>query len=47
MPIKIGNNEFCSICMDWQEYDEDGRCKLYGKIITKQKEKDKNKSYAE
>ena len=47
MPIKIGNDDFCSNCMDWREYDENGRCKLCGKIIFKHKVKDTNKSYAE
>ena len=45
--MKIGNDEFCSNCMEWQEYDENGRCKICGKIIFKQKTKDTNKSYAE
>jgi len=47
MPIKIGKDEFCSNCMEWQEYDEKGRCKKCGKIIAKQKTKNKKESYAE
>lgn len=47
MPIKIGNDEFCSNCMEWREYDEDGRCKVCGKIIYKQKAKYIKNSYAE
>ena len=47
MSIKIGNDEFCIDCMEWQECDEDGRCKVCGKIIFKQKAKDTNQSYAE
>lgn len=35
MTIKVGCDEFCSNCMDWQEYDEEGRCKVCKKIIKK------------
>ena len=35
MKLKIGNDEFCLYCMDWQEYDEEGRCKKCKHIIHK------------
>jgi len=47
MRVKIGNDDFCSNCMEWREYDEEGRCKKCGKIIMKQKIDDKKESYAE
>ncbi|MFX0125645.1 MAG: hypothetical protein ACFFAE_18625 [Candidatus Hodarchaeota archaeon] len=47
MPMKIGNDEFCSNCMEWREFDEDGKCKVCGKYIVKQVIKDKTDSYAE
>ncbi len=47
MRVKIGSDDFCSNCMEWQEYDEEGRCKKCGKIIMKQKINDKKESYAE
>jgi len=33
--ISVGKDEFCSKCMEWREYDEDGRCKICGKHIKK------------
>ncbi len=47
MRVKIGSDDFCSNCMEWREYDEEGRCKKCGKIIMKQKIDDKKESYAE
>ena len=47
MPVKIGSDEFCSNCMEWQEYDEEGKCKICGKQIVKELNKDKKESYAE
>jgi len=47
MAMKIGEDEFCSKCMEWREYDENGRCKVCGKIIVKQKIKEKKDSYSE
>ena len=31
----VGADEFCSTCMEWREYDEEGRCKVCGKLIKK------------
>lgn len=47
MSIKVGSDEFCSNCMDWREYNEEGKCKICGKQIIKKFKKEKNKSYAE
>lgn len=35
MTVKVGTDEFCSKCMEWREYDEEGRCKVCKKIIKK------------
>jgi predicted amidophosphoribosyltransferase len=45
MIVKVGNDEFCSNCMDWREYDEQGRCKKCGKLIKKQLEIQQKDSY--
>ncbi|MFO7677116.1 MAG: hypothetical protein R6V50_01860 [Thermoplasmatota archaeon] len=42
MSVKVGIDDFCSNCMEWQEYDEEGKCKVCGKII-KKKSKDISK----
>lgn len=42
MVVKVGNDEFCTKCMDWREYDEEGKCKVCGKVIRKDL-KDKSK----
>ena len=47
MPMKIGSDEFCLYCMEWQEFDEEGKCKVCGKRIAKQVTKEKKDSYAE
>ena len=35
MKVTVGNDEFCPVCMEWREYDEDGRCKVCRKTIKK------------
>ena len=45
MPMKIGNDEFCSNCMEWREYDEEGRCKICGKKIEKTVSEDDENAY--
>jgi len=47
MQVKIGEDEFCSNCMEWREYDEDGKCKICGKIIMKKRKKEEKDSYSE
>ena len=45
--MKVGKDEFCSHCMEWREYDEEGKCKVCGKQIkTNNKDKEKD-SYGE
>ena len=39
MIVKVGNDEFCMKCMKWQEYDDNGRCKICGSIIQKIKKR--------
>lgn len=45
--VEVGNDEFCSNCMEWREYDEEGRCKVCKKIIKKQKSPIPKNSYNE
>jgi len=45
MVVKVGNDEFCSNCMEWREYDEEGRCKKCGKVIKKQEKTQQKDSY--
>ena len=45
MGMEVGNDEFCSNCMEWQEYDEEGRCKVCKKIIKKQEQLESKDSY--
>ena len=33
--IVVGTDEFCSNCMEWREYDENGKCKVCGRSIIK------------
>ena len=35
MAVKVGSDEFCSKCMEWREYDHEGKCKVCGKVIKK------------
>ena len=45
--MKVGSDEFCSNCMEWQEFDDEGKCKVCGKVIKKHKEVQKKDSYNE
>jgi len=47
MAKKIGNDEFCLFCMEWREYDEEGRCKICKKIIHKPDIKQQKDRYDE
>jgi len=34
MKVKTGKDEFCMHCMEWREYDSEGRCKIcHNKIV--------------
>ena len=43
--ISVGNDDFCSNCMELREYDEEGKCKVCGKLIKKEKSKSEKTSY--
>lgn len=43
--ITVGNDEFCSNCMEWQEYDDEGKCKVCGRYIKKTKNKSETAKY--
>ena len=47
MKAKIGSDEFCLHCMEWREYDEEGRCKVCKHIIHKINKKSENDGYNE
>ena len=47
MTTKIGNDEFCLHCMEWREYDEEGRCKICEQKIVKEVEKQQKRGYNE
>jgi len=44
--IAVGADEFCSNCMEWREYNEEGKCKVCGKFIKTTKHRDQ-KDYNE
>ncbi len=31
--MKVGNDDFCSKCMEWREYDDNGKCVVCGSVI--------------
>jgi hypothetical protein len=43
----VGRDEFCMNCMEWREYDEEGKCKKCGKLIKKQSKNAHRDSYDE
>ena len=45
--ITVGLDDFCSNCMEWREYDEEGRCKKCGKLIKKKLSSPGKDSYSE
>ena len=45
--VDIGEDEFCTKCMEWRKYDEGGKCVVCGKFILSKPSKDKSDSYAE
>jgi hypothetical protein len=47
MKVKIGNDEFCLHCMEWREYDEEGRCKVCKHIIHVESKKSMKEGYDE
>jgi predicted amidophosphoribosyltransferase len=47
MAVKIGNDEFCSKCMEWREYDEEGKCKVCGKLIKRMDKQPPKNGYSD
>ena len=47
MKLKVGKDEYCSNCMEWREYNKDGRCIVCKKIIKKKVLNSQIKSYDE
>ncbi|MEM0467496.1 MAG: hypothetical protein QXL17_05890 [Candidatus Thermoplasmatota archaeon] len=45
MKVTVGNDEFCPNCMDWKEYDDEGRCKVCKKLIKKKQQTNKYEEY--
>ena len=45
MKVKIGNDEFCLHCMQWREYDEEGKCKVCKHIIHRENKNLKKEGY--
>ena len=45
--VQVGEDEFCTECMEWRAIDKDGKCTVCGKILLKPKSEDKSQSYAE
>jgi len=35
MKVKLGKDEFCLTCMEWREFDDNGKCKVCSSIIKK------------
>ena len=45
MKVKIGNDDFCIYCMDWREFNEEGRCKVCNHIIHRENKKQEKNRY--
>jgi hypothetical protein len=45
MKLKIKSDEFCLHCMEWREYDEEGRCKICKHIIHRENKKSEKEGY--
>ena len=45
MKLKIGSDEFCLHCMEWREYDGEGRCKICKHIIHRENKKSEKEGY--
>lgn len=45
MAVKVGSDEFCSKCMEWREYDSEGKCKVCGKVIKKMSKESHREGY--
>ena len=45
--VAVGNDEFCFNCMDWREYDDEGKCKVCRKQIKKKQVQSQKINYDE
>lgn len=45
MKLKTGQDEFCLNCMEWMEYNNEGRCKKCKQIIHKEKRESEQEGY--
>jgi len=45
MKVKICNDDFCLFCMEWREFDEEGRCKVCNHIIHREGKKQEKGGY--
>jgi hypothetical protein len=45
--VAVGNDEFCFNCMDWREYDDEGKCKVCRKQIKKKQAPSQKINYDE
>ena len=45
--VAVGNDEFCFNCMEWREYDDEGRCKVCRKQIKKKQAPSQKINYDE
>lgn len=45
--VSVGSDEFCFNCMDWREYDEEGKCKVCRKQIKKKQAPSQKINYDE
>jgi dipeptidase len=39
--ISVGKDEYCTLCNEWREYDDNGKCLICGKVIKKIKKNSK------
>jgi PHP family Zn ribbon phosphoesterase len=45
--IHVGEDEFCTKCMEWRLYNKEGKCFVCGKQLKKKTPDKKTESYAE
>lgn len=35
MKVLVGTDDYCPVCKDWQQFDDNGKCKICGTLIKK------------
>ena len=45
--VKVGEDEFCTQCMEWCTIDAEGKCSVCGKLLKKTLSTNKTESYGE